>query len=91
MSQEESLRNVVAHLGKKVIDLQSDILAMQIVIRSLLLSHPDREHAIELTNAELLRWEGSGLHTDLPDSTIGGFARIRTRVFPSHEDLQRYP
>lgn len=91
MSEEESLRDVVAHLGKKVVDLQSDILAMQIAIRSLILSHSNRNHAIELASAELLRWESSGLHTDLPDATIDGFARIRTRIFPSDADLQRYP
>lgn len=87
----EELQKQIGELGELVLQLQSELLATQLTVRSLLLTHPDRDHAIETATTELLRWESDFLHSDLPDSATAGFDRARGRVFPSERDLQRLP
>ena len=91
MDDREKIQEQIQMLGKKFMEMQSELLATQIAIRSLLLTHPDRDHAIETATAELLRWEATGLNSDVPDEALAGFDRARGRVFPSEQDLQRIP
>lgn len=91
MDFETKVQKQMQFLTNKVLELQSELLGTQIVIRSLLLTHHDRNRAIETATEELLRWEAAGLNSDAPDSALAGFDKARGHVFPSASDLQRFP
>lgn len=76
---------------QKVYALEGQLAATQIAVRTLLLTHPDREAAIQATSQELDRWATAYLYSQATEATVEGFANARKKLFPSGADLERYP
>lgn len=69
--------------------LQGEILAIQAAIRGLLIACPDLAKASKAVLEQLERLTSATLPRALPEATLDGYSRTRTRVFPSAADLER--
>lgn len=76
-------------MANMVVGLHSQLITTQAAIRALLIAHPNRDQAISTVNTELLRWESTGLHSQIPDSFFADFERAKMALLPSEEDLRR--
>ncbi|MBD8724676.1 hypothetical protein IFT43_15030 [Oxalobacteraceae sp. CFBP 13708] len=81
----------VALLTENLIEANGHLLALGVAVRTLLLTHPNRDEAITSVTAELMRWEAFGLNSDAPDALLKGFDRARHTIFPTSGDLERVP
>lgn len=88
---EHATQEQVAQLAKMVEEANGQLIAMGIAIRSLVLTHPDREYALSVLTSELLRWETSGLYRETPDTSLKGFGRAKKLILPTDGDLLRAP
>lgn len=78
-------------LQNQLIETKGQLIALGAAVRALLLSHPDRDAALETMTAELMRWEVSGLHSEVPDQLLKGFDRAKGTILPTDGDLVRVP
>ena len=81
----------VAELRNQLIESKGQFIALGAAIRALLLAHPDRDAALDTVTAELMRWEASGLHSEVPDRLLKGFDRAKGTILPTDGDLVRVP
>lgn len=91
MDENSLIQQQIKGLAEAQIDLKSQLVAAQLAIRTLLLTHPDRDAAIATMSTELERWAGHGLNTLLPDSSLEAFERAIGMLLPCAADLQRVP
>jgi hypothetical protein len=88
MDNGKSTQAQIDSLTNMLFETKGQLLAMGLAIRSLLLSHPDRERATEAMSRELSRWETSGLYSGAPDATVQGFGRAKSRVLSADDAPQ---
>lgn len=70
--------------------LQGELLATQALIRSLLISHPDPQHAIAVAHDEAEKLAALALGRGVSDGVVSGIARARKVLFPSPASLRAH-
>jgi len=78
-------------LAQKLTESNGQVIALGAAIRALLLTHPNRDRALDVVSAELTRWEAFGLNSNVPDGVLTGFERAKHVLLPTDEDLERIP
>lgn len=84
-----NLQEQIAALGQLTMDIKGQLKMTQVAIRTLLLTHPARDHALKTMADELERWEGAALNTLLPDGALKSLETAKFSILPTDEDLQR--
>jgi len=81
----------LAAVSQQLTQSNGQLIALGAAIRALLLSHPNREYALDVVSAELMRWEAFGLNSQVPDSMLKGFERAKATLLPTAADLASIP
>lgn len=74
-------------LSEHLARIEGELLATQVAIRGLILSHGEPHHALDCVTLQLERFVARALQGTTSDATIDGIARARKRLLPSAGDL----
>ncbi len=70
---------------------EGELLATQLAVRAMLLSHPEPDAAEQALTRKLEEFAATILASDSSDAFLHGFEVARRRVFPSAMDRQQSP